>query len=209
MKRIARGALTAALLLSGALATAVAGSIEAGSSEGRAMAADPNRPPGPPAMEPWERELWERHIGTWKSSYTIRDAEGNIVDQHEAINDIALDWEQNLYSQRNIYTRGEETEVRRYTAHWEGSEMVIRGKVLEGRARAYDQNTIILWFSKPSLGEETYETIILGREPHRGRSMQHWENGVLVRTTSVFGEVKTSDLPAIDAAGHDLPAPAE
>jgi hypothetical protein len=159
------------------------------------------------AMADWERELWEAHVGTWRSHYTVRDAEGNIVDEYDALNDIALDWERNVYSQRNTYTRGEGVEVRRYSASWEGREMVIRGRILEGRARAYDQRTIVLSFSKPSLGEETYETIVLTDPTHRGRTMQHYEGGVLERVTSVFGEVRVSAEPGIDAKGNDLSGP--
>jgi hypothetical protein len=161
------------------------------------------------AMADWERELWEAHVGTWKSHYTVRDAAGNIVDEYDALNDIALDWERNIYSQRNTYTRGEEVEVRRYSAGWEGREMVIRGRILEGRARAYDERTIVLNFSKPSLGEETYETIVLTDPTHRGRTMQHYEGGVLKRVTSVFGEVRTSTEPGIDADGNDLRPPGD
>lgn len=157
------------------------------------------------AMAPWEKELWESHVGTWRSHYTIRDGAGNIVDEHDAINDIALDLERNIYSQRNTYTRGDEVEVRRYSASWEGREMIIRGEVLEGRASAHDPRTIVLHFAKPSLGEETYETIVTMDGVHRGRSMQHYEGGVLKRVTSVFGEVKISDRPGIDADGNDRP----
>lgn len=156
------------------------------------------------AMADWERELWESHVGTWKSYYTIRNAAGEIVDEHEALNDIQLDWEKNVYSQRNIYRRGGEVEVRRYSAHWEGREMVIRGEFLEGRASAHDRQTIVLNFKKPSIGEETYETIVLIDGHNRGRSMQHYEKGVLKRITSVFGEERISSEPAIDAEGNDL-----
>jgi hypothetical protein len=161
------------------------------------------------AMADWERELWQAHVGTWKSHYTVRDAEGNIVDEYDALNEIALDWERNLYSQRNTYTRGEEVEVRRYSASWEGREMVIRGRILEGRARAYDERTIVLNFSKPSLGEETYETIVLTDPTHRGRTMQHYEGAVLKRVTAVFGEVRVSPEPGIDAEGNDLRPPGD
>ena len=112
-------------------------------------------------MADWERELWEAHTGVWTSHYTVRDATGEIVDEYDAVNDIAMDIDRNIYSQRNTYTRGDEVEVRRYTAHWMGRQMVIEGKVLQGTASAWDRRTILLHFAKPSLGEESYETIVL------------------------------------------------
>jgi len=155
-------------------------------------------------MADWERRLWQSHVGLWESHYTIRDAEGNIVDQHHALNDIQMDIDRGIYSQRNTYTRGEEVEVRRYTGKFVGRDLVIEGKVLHGSSRAYDERTIILNFAKPSLGEETYETIILMDETHRGRSMQHYKGPELVRVTSVFGERRISAEPRIDADGSDL-----
>jgi len=152
----------------------------------------------------WERELWEGHVGVWESYYTIRDSEGSIVDEHHAINDIVIDWDRMQYGQRNIYTRGEEVETRRYTGKFVGQDLVIEGKFLHGSSRAYDERTIVLNFAKPSLGEETYETIVLMDEINRGRSMQHYKDKELVRVTSVFGEKRISAEPRIDADSNDL-----
>ena len=75
------------------------------------------------AMEPWEISLWEAHIGTWTSTYTVRDASGALLDEYEAVNEINLDLATNTYAQRNTYTRtknGERSvETRSYTAYWE------------------------------------------------------------------------------------------
>ena len=156
------------------------------------------------SMADWERRLWQSHVGVWESDYTIRDAEGNVVDQHHALNDIQLDLERGVYAQRNTYTRGDEVEVRRYTGRFVGRDLVIEGAILHGSSRAYDERTIVLNFAKPSLGEETYETIVLMDETHRGRSMQHYKGGELVRVTSVFGERRISAEARIDADGNDL-----
>lgn len=155
-------------------------------------------------MPDWERELWEAHVGCWQSHYTIRDLDGKIVDEHDAINDIALDWERNLYVQRNIYTRGEAVEVRRYSAHWEGREMRIRGRVLEGRAWAADRRVILLHFSLTDKPVETFETIVLLNDVDRSRVMQHFVDRKLVRVTSVTGEIRLSAEPGIDLDCNDI-----
>jgi hypothetical protein len=152
-----------------------------------------------------EKRLWQRHHGSWQSHYTIRDANGQIVDEHDAFNDIAIDLERNLYAQRNIYTRADgSVEVRRYSAFFEGSELVVRGRILEGRARVYDERTIVLNFRNTDQPIETYETIILMNDIDRARTMAHFENEKLVRVTSVFGEKRISAQPGIDAEGRDL-----
>ena len=90
-------------------------------------------------MKPWEKQLWEDHCGTWTSHYTVRNASGEVVDEYDAVNDIALDWKSNSYAQRNVYTRTKVdpstglakrvSETRAYTAYWDGSVMQIKGKV--------------------------------------------------------------------------------
>ena len=36
------------------------------------------------AMEDWEVALWEGHVGTWTSHYTVRDAAGTLLTLTEA-----------------------------------------------------------------------------------------------------------------------------
>lgn len=168
---------------------------------------DSSEPPLVPpleAMADWEKELWLAHVGTWTSHYVIRDASGAIVDEHDAVNDIALDLERNLYSQRNVYTRGDAVEIRRYSARFDGRGMVIRGRILEGEARAHDDKTIILWFRNTDRPVQTVENIVLLGAVSRSRGMMHFEDGRQVRVTSVWGEKRVSATPDIDADGRDL-----
>ena len=82
-----------------------------------------------------------------------------VVDEYDAVNDIALDWSTNSYAQRNVYTRTKTdpetgaavrvTETRQYTAFWDGCVMQIQGKVLVGHARASNEGSrrsIVLHF---------------------------------------------------------------
>ena len=169
------------------------------------------------AMEPWEIALWEAHIGTWTSTYTVRDATGNLLDEYEAVNEINLDLAANTYAQRNTYTRnnnGERTvETRSYTAFWNGKLMVISGKVLWGTAIASNdasRRVLTLNFFTTAAhpmgpGLETFELITLGANGiDRARTMQHWKSGVLEKVCAVFNEKRISAHPAIDRYGRPL-----
>ncbi|GIW05880.1 MAG: hypothetical protein KatS3mg060_0685 [Dehalococcoidia bacterium] len=157
------------------------------------------------AMAAWERELWEANSGVWISRYTVRDATGVILDQHEARNDIAIDWATNRYAQRNVYTRGDTIETRRYLGHFEGGRLVIESDRLVGVAWPVERRVILLNFRLKDAPTETFELITLVDERHRARVMQHIAGGRLAAVTSVFDEVRVSAEPAIDAAGNDLP----
>jgi hypothetical protein len=84
-------------------------------------------------MEPWEVALWESHAGTWTSTYSVRAADGKVVDEYTAVNEISIDLSANTYAQRNTYTRKdgdrESVETRAYTAFFDGQQMIISGKV--------------------------------------------------------------------------------
>lgn len=155
-------------------------------------------------MEPWERALWEAHIGVWTSRYVVRDAAGVILDQHEARNDIAIDWATNRYAQRNIYTRAGVAEVRRYRGRFEGSQLIIEGDRLVGTAWPVDRRVVLLHFQLKDAPTETFELITLGDARHRARVMQHLTDGRMTAVTCVFDEERVSPHPAIDAAGNDL-----
>ena len=140
------------------------------------------------AMEPWEIDLWQAHAGTWTSKYTVRDAEGNVVDAYSAVNEISIDLQANTYAQRNTYTRSEggedKVETRAYTAFFDGKVMLISGCVLWGTAVAShdaSRRVIALNFFNTAahpMGEgfETFELITLGANPvNRARCMQHWK----------------------------------
>ena len=171
-------------------------------------------------MEQWEIDLWRAHTGTWTSHYTVRNASGEILDEYDAVNEINMDMEKNVYSQRNTYTRkkvsaetGEEettVETRGYSAYWDGKLMVISGRVLLGTAIASNdasRRVLTLNFHTTAahpmgIGFETFELITLGEDGiNRARCMQHWKHGVLEKICSVFGEKCISKRPAIDPCG--------
>ncbi|MFN8535005.1 MAG: response regulator [Dehalococcoidia bacterium] len=160
----------------------------------------PDREP----MADWEKHYWPRHAGTWTSHYTIRDVDGTILDEHDAICDMAVDLENNRYAQRNTYIRGDAREVRHYTAHWEGRDMVIRGAKLAGTARAVDDRAMLLNFSTLDGKTETFETIILMSDTVRVRTMQHIQDGKLRSVTVVRDEVRIKPDPDIDATGASI-----
>ncbi|MCS6801009.1 MAG: hypothetical protein RMM58_04240 [Chloroflexota bacterium] len=155
-------------------------------------------------MEPWERALWEAHVGVWRSRYVLYDASGNILDRHEARSDIALDWVANQYAQRNIYTRNGAVEVRRYAGRFEGSRLLIEGEQLTGAAWPVDRRVILLHFRLKEGPTETFELITLGDPGRRARVMQHLVAGRMTGVTAVFDEERISSTPAIDARGNDL-----
>jgi aldehyde dehydrogenase (NAD+) len=171
-------------------------------------------------MDDWEIQLWKAHTGTWTSHYTVRNASGEILDEYDAVNEINMDMEKNIYSQRNTYTRKkvspetgkEETsvETRGYSAYWDGKLMVISGRVLLGTAIASNdasRRVLTLNFHTTAahpmgIGFETFELITLGEDGiHRARCMQHWKHGVLEKICSVFGEKCINKRPAIDPYG--------
>ena len=148
----------------------------------------------PTTMAPWERALWEAQIGSWRSHYIVRDATGALVDEHDALNDIALDWATNRYVQRNIYTRGDQREIRFYAGHFEGNRLALEGERLIGIAWAVERRVILLNFRLKEGTVETFELITLIDENHRARVMQHLEAGRFARVTSVFGEERITLL---------------
>ena len=169
------------------------------------------------AMEPWEAQLWMDHKGTWTSHYTVRDSEGNILDEYDAVNEINLDLAENRYAQRNTYTRkvknaetGELESVveNADTRYWDGKLMIISGRVLQGTAVAStdaSRRVLTLNFRTTEAhpmgpGFETFELITLGEKDRtrRARCMQHWNStGELATICSVFGEKRIRLEPAI------------
>jgi hypothetical protein len=156
-------------------------------------------------MQDWERELWRKHDGAWVSRYTIYDAERNVVDQYLARNDMVSDFGSARYFQRNLYRRGNQIEERRFAARYEGRSLVFEGgRLLEGHARAFDPTLVVLRFQYLDKPFSVVETITLGGDRDRARTMQQFEDGLLKRVTAVFGERKVLDAPGVDIEGHDL-----
>ena len=155
-------------------------------------------------MEDWERQLWSRHDGAWISRYTILDEKLNAVDRYLARNDMISDFKRGLYFQRNLYRRGDKVEDRRFPARFRGRSLVFEGgRLLEGHALAVDRDVVVLRFRYLSRPVEVLETITLGTDDDRARTMQQFEDGVLRRVTVVFGERRVSD-PQVDVDGNDL-----
>jgi hypothetical protein len=155
-------------------------------------------------MADWERNLWLRHDGAWISRYTVLDENLKVVDQYVARNDVISDFERGLYFQRNLYRRGDEIENRRFPARYEGRSLIFEGgKILEGHAHAVDPDVILLRFRYLRRPVEVLETITLGTDDDRGRTMQQFEDGILKRVTVVFGERRVGK-PEVDVEGKDL-----
>jgi hypothetical protein len=155
-------------------------------------------------MADWEKQLWKRHNGAWVSRYTIFDEHLNVVDSYVARNDVISDFERRLYFQRNLYRRGDQIEDRRFPARFNGRSLIFEGgHLLEGHAHAVDPDIVVLRFRYLSRPVEVLETITLGTDDDRARTMQHFERGVLKRVTVVFGERRVRD-PEVDVNGHDL-----
>jgi hypothetical protein len=156
-------------------------------------------------MQQWERELWRRHDGAWVSRYTIYDDRTQVVDEYVARNDMISDFVSGRYFQRNLYRRGGQVEERRFPARFEGRSLIFEGgKLLEGHARAFDPSLVVLRFQYLDKPFEVVETITLGGDSDRARTMQQFEYGALKRVTAVFGERKVLDKPGVDVDGHDL-----
>jgi hypothetical protein len=156
-------------------------------------------------LAPWERDLWIANTGTWTSHYTVRDAAGALIDEHDAVNDIAIDWQANRYAQRNIYTRGDQVETRHYLGHFDGQRLVIESARLIGAAWAVEPRLILLNFRLKDAPIETFELITLIDERNRARVMQHLDGDRLASVTSVFEERRIAAEPAIDATGAARP----
>lgn len=156
-------------------------------------------------MQDWERELWLKHNGAWISRYTIYDERQNVLDEYVARNDMVSDFASGRYFQRNLYRRPTGVEERRFPARFNGRSLIFEGGPwLEGHARAFDRTLIVLRFQYVDRPVAVVETITLGSDRDRGRTMQQFEHGVLKRVTAVFGERKLHDEPGVGVEGDDL-----
>jgi hypothetical protein len=165
----------------------------------------PLPPPDTSAMADWERRLWRRHDGAWVSRYTVLDENLNVVDRYVARNDMVSDFERGRYFQRNLYRRGDQVEARRFPARFDGRSLLFEGgRLLEGHAQAVQPDVVLLRFRYLDRPVEVLETITLGTDDDRARTMQQFENGVLRRVTVVFGERRITDRPGVDVDGNDL-----
>lgn len=136
--------------------------------------------PGPDtsAMQDWERHLWLKHNGAWLSRYAIYDERKNVVDEYVARNDMISDFASGRYFQRNLYRRRTGVEERRFPARFEGRSLIFdAGPWLEGDAHAFDPTLIVLRFQYRDRPVAVVETIMLGSDRDRRRTMQQFEQG--------------------------------
>jgi hypothetical protein len=155
-------------------------------------------------MADWEKVVWRRNHGAWISRYTVLDEELKVVDRYVARNDIISDIDRGLYFQRNLYRRGDDIETRRFPARFKGRSLIFEGGPhLEGHAHVIDKDVVVLRFRYLSRPVDVLETITMGADDDRGRTMQQFEGGVLRRVTVVFGEHRVGK-PQVDVEGNDL-----
>ncbi|GIW08523.1 MAG: hypothetical protein KatS3mg060_3328 [Dehalococcoidia bacterium] len=157
------------------------------------------------AMADWEVPLWNQQAGIWSGHVTTREIDGAVIDEHDVVTDVAIDLAGNRYAQRVVATRGAASEVRSFTAHWDGRDLVVQNARFAARARAVDGRVLLLTARSSDGRVETFETILLLSELTRARTIQHVEDGVLAAITIVSDERRIAPVPGIDFAGEPLP----
>jgi hypothetical protein len=156
-------------------------------------------------MADWEVRLWNQQAGVWRGTVTTREVDGAVIDEHDLVSEVAVDLGTNRYAQRVVATRGETAETRRFTAHWEGHDLIVRSARFAARARAVDGRIIVLTGRSSDGRVETVETIVLLTEHTRARTVQHIEAGLLRAISVVSNERRIAFVPGIDLAGEPLP----
>jgi hypothetical protein len=136
-----------------------------------------------------EMPLLVRHEGEWVGTYTITDAEGNILDRHQSHLICSFPHEGEYpYVQTNIYTwpDGRREELS-FPATYHDGKIWFDTERIKGFAWEVDPITIILtWTYSFDPAKALYETIQISPDGnHRARNWQWFEHGELVKRTLI------------------------
>ena len=139
-----------------------------------------------------EMPLLARHEGKWMGHYVWVDAQGNLVERHEARleNSFPTDGPYEYY-QINTYDYDDgRHEVIHFPAKYKDKQLWFDTDRITGRAWEVDEHTMMLtWVRKDDPSGYFYEMIQLDATGNkRSRVWQWFENGICTKRTLINEE---------------------
>lgn len=132
--------------------------------------------------------VFERHMGVWEGTYTLLDAEGEVIYRHKSR--LEIQHKGSEYFQRNIYTWPDgKVETYEFAGEFREGRLWLDVPRLRGSAVEVGDNDIVLtWVYKDSPTQQMAELIHLYDDTRRCRTWQFIENGKITRVMVINEE---------------------